>query len=193
MFWDMSRNGLQTAAYLCFLTLGSNGVDFINEDDCRRVLLCLLKSLAKVTLRLSCQLGHDLRTIDEEKESPSFIGHCPGNQSLSCAHRTHNNEHQVNTITLLPMLCFPDILRPTLPALHCPTQKLPMSPNKTLQGQLLTQTVDVGKADLAMSTNSCGWLTSLDRHHIARPDRYSVPVCQYTMLSSCGLRGILLQ
>lgn len=79
-----------TPAYLRLLTLGSNGVDFINKDDGRRILLCLFEGLAQVALRLSGQLGHDLRTIDEEEESPSFISHRPGDQSLTCAHKVQN-------------------------------------------------------------------------------------------------------
>lgn len=44
------------------LSLRSDGVKLINKDDGRSVLLCFLEGLSQVTLALSCQLTHDLRT-----------------------------------------------------------------------------------------------------------------------------------
>ena len=41
---------------ICLLTLGGDGVDLINEDDGRRVLLCFLKSFAQVGLRFTSHL-----------------------------------------------------------------------------------------------------------------------------------------
>src|SRR2546421_4185568 len=41
---------------VCLLTLGGDGVDLINEDDGRRVLLCFLKSFAQVGLRFTSHL-----------------------------------------------------------------------------------------------------------------------------------------
>mmetsp|Transcript_2893 Transcript_2893/g.6566 ORF Transcript_2893/g.6566 Transcript_2893/m.6566 type:complete len:307 (+) Transcript_2893:1305-2225(+) len=63
-------------------------IDLINEDDCGRVLLCLLESLAQVALRLSCHLGHDFRTVDEEEESSSLVGHGPRNQGFATTRRS---------------------------------------------------------------------------------------------------------
>ena len=50
------------------LSLGGDGVEFVDEDDGRRVLLGLLKRLPQVRLRLAGELGHDLGSVDEEKE-----------------------------------------------------------------------------------------------------------------------------
>lgn len=44
------------------LSLRSDCVELINKDDGRSILLCFLEGLSQVTLALSCQLAHDLRT-----------------------------------------------------------------------------------------------------------------------------------
>ncbi len=44
----------QSTQYLCLFTLWCNGVNLINEDDGRCILLCLLKSLPQIAFRLSC-------------------------------------------------------------------------------------------------------------------------------------------
>ena len=56
---------------VCLLPLGCDGVQLVNEDDGRRVLLCLLKNLPEVTLGLSSHLGHDLWAIDLESLTSS--------------------------------------------------------------------------------------------------------------------------
>jgi len=45
---------LDRKARLRLLALGRDGVDLVNEDDGRRVLLGLLKRLAQVGLALAC-------------------------------------------------------------------------------------------------------------------------------------------
>ena len=50
---------------------GSAAVQLVNDDDDRRVLFRLLKSLPKVTLQLSSHLGHDLWAIDLESLTSS--------------------------------------------------------------------------------------------------------------------------
>jgi len=65
------------------LSLWYDAIQLINKGNCRCIFLCLLKGFPEVALRLSCHLAHDLRSIDEEKEGSSFIGHCPGNQGLA--------------------------------------------------------------------------------------------------------------
>ena len=47
--------------------------------------------------------------------------------------------------------------------------------------------------NLGVSTSNCWRGFSLDSNHTVRPDRYPVQVCQYIMLSSCGLKGILAE
>ena len=76
---------MSTISHLCFFSFGGDGVNLINEDDGRGVLLCLLKSFAEVALTLPGKLGHDLWTIDEEKEGTSLIGNCSSNQGLACS------------------------------------------------------------------------------------------------------------
>lgn len=70
------------------VTLGSNGVDFVNEDDGGRVLLSLFKGLAQVGLGLTGHLGHDFGTIDEEEEGTSLVGDGTGHQCLTGTGRT---------------------------------------------------------------------------------------------------------
>lgn len=65
------------------LTLGGDGVDFINEDDGGGVLLGLLEGLAQVGLGLTGHLGHDFGTVDEEEEGTGFVGDGTGHQSLT--------------------------------------------------------------------------------------------------------------
>jgi len=47
------------------LSLWGDGVELINKDDRRSVLLRLLEGLPQVTLTLAGQLAHDLRTWRE--------------------------------------------------------------------------------------------------------------------------------
>merc|ERR1719323_2976945 len=70
------------------LSLRSNTVKFINEDDGWRVLLSLLKSFPQVTFRFSSHLGHNLRSIDQEEECSSLVGHSSGHQSLTSTWRS---------------------------------------------------------------------------------------------------------
>lgn len=74
------------------VTLRSNRVNLIDEDDCRRVLLSLLKGLTKVTLTLTGHLGHDLWSIDGEEEGTGLIGNGTSNQGLTSTRRAiHEN------------------------------------------------------------------------------------------------------
>lgn len=70
--------------HLRFLALGSNGIDLIDEDDGRRILLRLLEGLSKIALALACQLGHNLRTVDQEEESSRLIRNSPCNKRFAC-------------------------------------------------------------------------------------------------------------
>lgn len=56
------HTNLPPTGSLYLLSLRSNGIQFINEDDCRSVLLCFFKGFPQVALRLTSQLAHDLRT-----------------------------------------------------------------------------------------------------------------------------------
>lgn len=65
------------------LSIGSNGVDLIDEDDSWAVLFGFLKSFTKVALGLTGHLGHDFGAVDQEEESSGFIGDSSSNKSLS--------------------------------------------------------------------------------------------------------------
>lgn len=87
---------LAAANHLSLLTLGGNRVNLINENDGRRILLCFFKCFSQVAFRLSCQLGHDFWTVDEEEKGPSLIGHCSGNQCL-----TYNCRQSISAAAVL--------------------------------------------------------------------------------------------
>lgn len=73
------------------LSLRSNRVNLVDEDDGRAVLLGLLERLPEVRLGLSGHLGHDLRTVDEEEEGTSLVGDGSGHEGLS---RSRRSEHE---------------------------------------------------------------------------------------------------
>jgi len=72
---------------LRLLALGRDGVDLVDEDDGRRVLLRLGKHLAQVGLRLARQLGHDLRAVDDDEEGAGLVGHRARDERLARAGR----------------------------------------------------------------------------------------------------------
>src|SRR5258708_33341788 len=73
-------------------TFGRNGVDFVNENDRRRILFSLFERLSKVALRLAGHFGHDFGTVDEEEECAGFICHGAGHECFSRTRRTkHKN------------------------------------------------------------------------------------------------------
>ena len=57
----------------------------IDENDGRAVLLRLLECLPQVGLWLSGQLGHDLRTVDQEEEGAGLVGDSAGKEGLAGA------------------------------------------------------------------------------------------------------------
>mmetsp|Transcript_26025 Transcript_26025/g.29787 ORF Transcript_26025/g.29787 Transcript_26025/m.29787 type:complete len:462 (-) Transcript_26025:596-1981(-) len=70
------------------VSLGSNGIDFINEDNSRGILLGFFEGLSQVRFGFTSHLTHNLGTIDQEKEGTSFVGNSSGDQSLSTTGRT---------------------------------------------------------------------------------------------------------
>lgn len=76
------------------LSLGSDRVDLIDEDDGRTVLFGLLECLPEVALRLSSHLGHDLGSVDEEEEGTSLVG---DGSSHECLSGTWRSEHEDTT------------------------------------------------------------------------------------------------
>eukprot|EP00438_Fugacium_kawagutii_P016365 Skav233050 [mRNA] locus=scaffold3507:64167:64972:- [translate_table: standard] len=71
----------------CFVSLGCNGVDLINENDGWRILLCFFKGLAQIGLCFTGHFAHDLWTVDQEEKGTGLIGNGTGNQSLAAARR----------------------------------------------------------------------------------------------------------
>jgi hypothetical protein len=74
------------------LSLGSDRIDLINEDDSGRVLLGLLERLPQVRLGLSRHLGHDLRTVDEEEERSGLVSNGSGHEGLSGSGRSEHED-----------------------------------------------------------------------------------------------------
>mmetsp|Transcript_25697 Transcript_25697/g.60458 ORF Transcript_25697/g.60458 Transcript_25697/m.60458 type:complete len:202 (-) Transcript_25697:917-1522(-) len=60
-------------------TLGRNGVNLIDKDNCGGILFGFFKGLSQVGFRFTSHFGHDFRTIDQKEECTSFIGHGTGN------------------------------------------------------------------------------------------------------------------
>src|SRR5882762_9636212 len=65
-------------------TFGSDRIYLIDEDDCRQVLLNLLKCLPQIALTSTHHLTHDLRTVDQE-ECSRLICHCSCHERLTCS------------------------------------------------------------------------------------------------------------
>ena len=65
------------------LTLRRNGVDLVDENDGRGVLLCLLERLPQVAFRLSRHLTHNLRAVDKEEKRPGFVRDCSCHKRLT--------------------------------------------------------------------------------------------------------------
>ena len=69
------------------LMLGSNQIDFINEDNCGRILLGFLKWLpqmaSSITLPLTSHFAHDLWAIDQEEEGACLVCNCPYHKCLT--------------------------------------------------------------------------------------------------------------
>mmetsp|Transcript_37429 Transcript_37429/g.76302 ORF Transcript_37429/g.76302 Transcript_37429/m.76302 type:complete len:501 (-) Transcript_37429:109-1611(-) len=68
--------------------LGGNGVDLIDEDDGRGILLGLLERLSEVRLGLSRHLGHDLGAVDQKEKGSSLIRHSSCDEGLTGSGRS---------------------------------------------------------------------------------------------------------
>mmetsp|Transcript_34945 Transcript_34945/g.84411 ORF Transcript_34945/g.84411 Transcript_34945/m.84411 type:complete len:230 (-) Transcript_34945:756-1445(-) len=72
---------------LGFLTLRGNGIDFIDENNCRSILLRFFKCTPQIGLGLSSHLRHDFGTIDQEEKCAGLVGYGTGQQGLPRARR----------------------------------------------------------------------------------------------------------
>mmetsp|Transcript_6841 Transcript_6841/g.15455 ORF Transcript_6841/g.15455 Transcript_6841/m.15455 type:complete len:203 (-) Transcript_6841:812-1420(-) len=67
---------------LGLLTLRGDGIDFIDENNGRSILLRLFKRTPQIGLSLSSHLGHDFGTINQEEKSSGLVGYSTGQQGL---------------------------------------------------------------------------------------------------------------
>jgi len=74
------------------VTLGSDRINLINEDNRRRVLLRFFESLPQIRFTLSRHLRHDLRTVNKEEESTSLVGDGASHESFSGSRRTKHQD-----------------------------------------------------------------------------------------------------
>src|SRR5436309_8550900 len=79
----------------------ANGVDFIDEDDARRVLLALLEQVAHARCADADEHLDEVRAADREKRDVRFAGHGPGEQRLARSRRSHEQHALRNASTEL--------------------------------------------------------------------------------------------
>src|SRR6266545_2936397 len=65
------------------LPLRGDGVELVDEQDARRVLLRLLELLPEAFFALAVVLGHDLRPLDGVEVGPGFVGDRLGDERLA--------------------------------------------------------------------------------------------------------------
>src|SRR5580698_1165439 len=64
-------------------------IDFIDEDDARRVLFALLKQISNAAGADAYEHLDEVRTGNRKEGDIRFAGDRPGEQRLACARRTH--------------------------------------------------------------------------------------------------------
>ena len=79
------------------LAPGRNGIEFIDEDDGRCIVLGLLKDLAKALFTFSIVFGDNLRASDGDEVGPALIRDRLRNESLSSAGRAEE-EHPLGRL-----------------------------------------------------------------------------------------------
>ena len=118
---------------MTLFTIGSNRIDFIDENDRRRVLLALLERLPEVFFGLTRLARHDLGTIKEEEERACLVGDGLRDESLTRARRSVQ-EHTLGRLHT-----------ESLEQLRVPEWQLD---HLTDLGHLLAATTDIVVADL---------------------------------------------
>mmetsp|Transcript_24461 Transcript_24461/g.34535 ORF Transcript_24461/g.34535 Transcript_24461/m.34535 type:complete len:283 (+) Transcript_24461:1497-2345(+) len=71
-----------------FFTIWGNGIDFVNENDRRGVLLCFFKGSPQVGFRVPSHLGHNFGTVDQEEKGTGLVRDSPCDHSLTRPRRT---------------------------------------------------------------------------------------------------------
>merc|ERR1711953_762964 len=72
---------------VCFVSLGGDGIDLVDEDDRRCVLLGFFECLSQVRLGLAGHFGHNFRPVDEEEKRASLVSDCSSDQSFTSSGR----------------------------------------------------------------------------------------------------------
>ncbi len=72
--------------------MAADRVDFVDEDDARRVLLALLEQVADAARAHAHEHLHEVRTRDAEERNVGFAGHRPRQQRLAGSRRP-NQQH----------------------------------------------------------------------------------------------------
>src|SRR6185369_9193897 len=67
----------------------ADGVDLVDEDDARRVLLALLEQVADAAGADADEHLHEVRAADREKRHVGLAGHRPREQRLARSRRAH--------------------------------------------------------------------------------------------------------
>ena len=70
---------------MSLFSIGSNRVDFVNEDDRGGVFLALLEGLTQILLCLTLHFGHNFGSIEQEEESACLVGNSLRDEGLSGA------------------------------------------------------------------------------------------------------------
>jgi hypothetical protein len=68
---------------LRFLSVRSNGVKLIHEENSGRVFLTFFEGLSKVGFGFSSHLGHNFGSVQNEEECSGFVGNSSGDKSLT--------------------------------------------------------------------------------------------------------------
>jgi len=62
-----------------FFSVGCNRIDLIDKDNGWTVFFCFLESFSEITFGFSGHLGHDLRSVNEEKKGSSLVSDSSSN------------------------------------------------------------------------------------------------------------------
>src|SRR5947209_6455967 len=68
--------------------MASDCVDFINEDDARRIFLALFEEIAYAACADADEHLHKIRAGDRKERHVGFAGNGASEQSLACARRS---------------------------------------------------------------------------------------------------------
>mmetsp|Transcript_22971 Transcript_22971/g.55717 ORF Transcript_22971/g.55717 Transcript_22971/m.55717 type:complete len:260 (+) Transcript_22971:1862-2641(+) len=82
------RNNATLQLAVRLIARGCDGINFINENNSRSVLFCLLEGTAQVGFTVTSHFRHDFGTINEKEECSSFVCNSFCNESLPGSRRS---------------------------------------------------------------------------------------------------------